>query len=68
MLANVNYENINFIARSNSYVNAGEIIKIVANETDGNGGGSNKFAQGAGKNIDKLDNVLKKIKTRIQNG
>ena len=68
LFANVNQENINFIARSNSLIDAGKIIKDITKLTGGNGGGSNKFARGAGKDINKLDESLETVKNGILNG
>ena len=68
LFANVNQENINFIARSNSLIDAGKIIKDITKLTGGNGGGSNKFARGAGKDINKLDESLEIVKNGILNG
>ena len=68
LFANINQENINFIARSNSLIDAGKIIKDITKLTGGNGGGSNKFARGAGKDINKLDESLETVKNGILNG
>ena len=69
LLANVSDTGINFLARSNNpNVNAGTIIKDVATKSLGNGGGSSTFAQGAGKNIDGLDEIFENIKKDIANG
>ena len=62
LFANIkNNSIINFVARSNSSINAGEVVKEVSVETGGNGGGSNTFAQGGGKDITNLDNVLNNV-------
>ncbi len=42
-------------------VNAGNIVKEIALATDGKGGGRPQFAQGAVKNLDKVDEILSKI-------
>ena len=52
---------VNFIAKSNSFVNAGEIVKDAALRSEGNGGGSPKFAQGGGKTTDKLEEIYEHI-------
>ena len=62
LIANVINDKITFIGRSNSKIDAANIIKFVTSKTDGNGGGSNKFAMGSGKNIDKLDETLNDVK------
>ena len=62
LLANINGENVNFLARSNdAKMNAGAIIKEASVISEGNGGGSNKFAQGAGKTTKEIDNIFSKI-------
>ena len=65
--ANVSNNKINFISRSNSNINSGKILKKAALEAEGNGGGSPTFAQGAGKRVDKLDDILEQIKKDIEN-
>ena len=42
-------------------VNAGNIVKEIALATNGKGGGRPQFAQGAVKNLDKVDEILSKI-------
>ena len=53
--------NINFLARSNTNINAGTVIRDVTKRCGGNGGGSNKFAQGAGKDISEIEDIFKEI-------
>ena len=53
----------NFVANG---VNAGNIVKEIAAATDGKGGGRPQFAQGAVKNIDKVNAVLSKIETDLK--
>ena len=53
---------VNFIAKSNSFVNASEIIKDASLRSEGNGGGSPTFGQGGGK----TDKALKDIDTHIR--
>ena len=68
LLANVNGDTVNLLARSNnSKLNAGVILKDAATTCLGNGGGSPTFAQGAGKDITKIDEVFDKIKKDISN-
>ena len=57
---------VNFICKSNSYVNAGLIVKDAAVSSGGNGGGSPKFAQGGGKTTSELDKIEKHIKKVIE--
>ena len=68
LLANVNNDSISLLARSNiSNLNAGVILREAANTLGGNGGGSPTFAQGAGKDISKIEFVFDKIKKDINN-
>ena len=55
----------NFIAKSNSSVNAGLIVKAISNMHDGNGGGSPTFAQGGAKKID--NNIIDEIEKKVIN-
>ena len=63
--ANVRGNNVNFICRSSCRINAGSIVKEAAVMSLGNGGGSNTFAQGAGKTTDKIDEVFELIKSEL---
>ena len=68
LLANINDETVNFLARSNNVnLNAGVIIKEAATKSLGNGGGSATFAQGAGKDINKIEEIFADIKKGIEN-
>ena len=53
----------NFVANG---VNAGNIVKEIAASTDGKGGGRPQFAQGAVKNLDKVDAVLSSIMNKLK--
>ena len=68
LLANVTDNGINFLARSNCNINAGAIVKEASVISSGNGGGSPTFAQGAGKDIDKINDIFTKIEKDINNG
>ena len=62
LLANINGDIVNFLARSNDQkLNAGEIVKSASVKSLGNGGGSNHFAQGAGKKQDEIENIFNSI-------
>ena len=57
---------VNFIAKSNSKVNAGFVVKTISNLYNGNGGGSPTFAQGGAKEID--SNIIDEVEKVINNG
>ncbi len=59
---NASNQNINFFARSNTDISAGEIIKKAAELIDGKGGGSPTFAQGGGTNTSSIDEIIETIK------
>lgn len=65
--ANVVGSNVQFIARSSCSVNAGFVVKQASLESEGNGGGSNHFAQGGGKTIDKLDTIFEYVRKELEN-
>ena len=56
-----NDNSVNFIAKSNSFVNAGGIVKEASTTSSGNGGGSPTFAQGGGKTSEYLDDIYESI-------
>ena len=58
---------VNFIAKSTSIVNAGLIVKDASISSNGNGGGSPKFAQGGGKTSENIDEIIKHIEKVINN-
>ncbi len=65
LFANIIDNHLTFLASSNSLIDAGKIIKEVATKTGGNGGGTQKFARGAGVNLEKLDEVLAELNSTI---
>ncbi len=66
LIANLNKDQINLVSRNNlEHLSSGDIMKSVTSELNGNGGGSKTFAQGAGKDIAKLEEVLEHIKEQI---
>ena len=65
-ISNINGESINFIARSNSNINAGYIIKQVSMAAGGNGGGSPTFASGGGKELNKLNEIYEYVEKEIK--
>lgn len=64
--ANVKDKSVNFIARSTSKVNAGMVVKSVSIQAEGNGGGSPTFAQGGGKTIENLKQILEYVENTIR--
>ena len=68
LLANINGDNVNFLSRSNNIkLNAGEVVKKASVKSLGNGGGSNTFAQGAGKTTKEIDNIFQNIIKDLSN-
>ena len=63
---NIKDNNVNFIAKSSSFVNAGLIVKDAAVSSEGNGGGSPTFAQGGGKTTDKVEDIIKHVEKVIK--
>ena len=60
LFANKKDNNISFISKSNSKINAGFIMKELTNKYEGNGGGSLTFAQGGCKNTN-IDNIYEDV-------
>lgn len=60
-IANVTDEKIIFVCKNNIGLNAGQLVKKAAIATGGNGGGRKDMATAGGKDISKLDEVLKDI-------
>ena len=58
---------MNFIAKSNSKLNAGYIMKKIATFASGNGGGSPTFAQGGTSSLEKAEDILKEVEKEIKN-
>ena len=65
LIANITNNTPTFIARSNSNINSSDMIKLISTRSNGNGGGSPKFAMGSGKTIDSIEEVFKEIKKDI---
>jgi alanyl-tRNA synthetase len=59
-------ETVNFIARSNTNINAGLVVKATSVMTNGNGGGSATFAQGGGKTTKNMEEVLTYVKETLE--
>ncbi len=66
LFANCNGDNVNFIARSNIELSAGDIVKMATSMSLGNGGGSKTFAQGGGKTTEHIDEIFAKVKEQLQ--
>ena len=59
-------DTVHFIAKSNSFVHAGDTIKAAASLSEGKGGGSATFAQGGGKTTEHINTIVHSIKKGIQ--
>ena len=68
LLANVNDDNsVNYIAKSTTEkVHAGNIVKDLSVRSLGNGGGSNSFAQGGGKDATIVSKLLLNVKKELR--
>ena len=67
LLANVNNNNVNIIAKSNSdKINCGAIVKELAIKCNGNGGGSKTFAQGGGSDAKNISQYLSELKDNLK--
>ena len=64
--ANIKDGNVNFICRSRCNAHAGLIVKRASQMADGNGGGSPTFAQGGGRNIEIIDDILKSVREDLR--
>ena len=67
LIANITDDNVNFLARSNSSLNAGLVVKNASIKSLGNGGGSPKFAQGGGKTTSEIENIFNEIIDGLMN-
>lgn len=67
LIANINGDTVNFLARSNSLINAGLVVKNASVKSLGNGGGSPKFAQGGGKTTKEIDHIFNEIIDGLSN-
>lgn len=66
LIANIHDQEVNLIARNNlEHISSGDIMKEVTGKLNGKGGGSKTFAQGGGKDISKLKEVLESVKEQI---
>ena len=68
IIANTIKDNTIILARcNNNSLNAGDIVRDISKKCLGNGGGSNKFAQGSCKDLNMLDNCIKDLIKDIRN-
>ena len=67
-LANVCDGKIVFVCKQNSKYNAGNLVKMAALITGGNGGGKPDIAQAGGKDLAKLDEALASVMKEVNNG
>ena len=58
-------KSLNFIVKSNTFINAGDLLKKVVPIVNGNGGGSATFAQGGTKDSTNLEEMITKIEENI---
>lgn len=65
LIANIKDNNVVFIARSNSNIDASEMIKLITSKSLGNGGGSKTFARGSGKTTEFIDSTFEIIKNGL---
>lgn len=65
-IANVQSNKVTFIAKSNVEIHAGKIAKEAAIITGGNGGGRPDMAQAGGKDINKVDEALLRVKELVK--
>ncbi len=66
-VANVSSNKVVFIAKSKGNNNrCGDLVKLAAQITGGNGGGRPDFAQAGGKDTSKVDEALQKVKEQIK--
>ena len=62
LLVNVNGDNVNFVSRSTSPINAGMVVKSASQRSLGNGGGSPTFAQGGGKTCEFINEIFDSVR------
>lgn len=65
LFANCKAEQVNFLARSNIELSAGDIVKMAAQKSNGNGGGSKTFAQGGGKTPEFIEEIFDIVRKEI---
>ena len=69
LLANINNNSVNIIAKTNvdkAELNCGAIVKDICNKCSGNGGGNKLFAQGGGSDSTNIGKYLKEVKESLK--
>jgi alanyl-tRNA synthetase len=64
-LANVTGDKIVFVCKQNDKYNAGNLVKLAAVITGGNGGGKPDIAQAGGKDVSKLEEAINAVKKEL---
>lgn len=65
-IINKKKDSLNFICRSSLEVNAGLLVKRVSNICGAGGGGSATFAQGGGRDLTKIKEVIETVKNSLK--
>ena len=60
-------EKVSYLVKSSSNIDAGQLVKLAAALSNGNGGGSKTFAQGGSKDISNINIVLENVIKEINN-
>lgn len=70
-IANINGDSVNYLAKANQSlkdkVHCGNLVKEASLKSEGSGGGSPVFAQGGGKSIAHVDEILLEVKNTLMN-
>lgn len=68
LLINImNDKTVSFIAKSSCKIHAGNVVKDAAIRSEGNGGGSPKFAQGGGKTDKYINDIIDDLEKALKN-
>ena len=65
-IVNKHSSSLNFICRSSIDIDAGFLVKRVSNIAGASGGGSKTFAQGGGRDVSKLKDVLDTVRNTLK--
>ena len=69
LLANINNNNVNILAKTNvnnEKIHCGNIVKEICQKCSGNGGGNQFFAQGGGSDAKDIAKYLKEVKENLK--